>query len=421
MNVIRGKLNKLLEHKAFYIVFAIIASIVLWTYVAYVENPDVSVTISGIPVDFINEDVLEENHLVLTSVGRETVSLSFTGKRNNVTKLNDSNLSLSVDLADILKLGGIPGSYPLSYTIQYPSKVNRNAISVSGSNASYITATVENLVTAEVPVRCNYDGDVAEGFKAEPIEFSPQTISVSGPEALVGSVEYAWANVHRDVISATLETQTGVVLMDISGNPITSDRLTLSTDSVNVRIPVAVVKDVALDVKLIYSASATEDNVTYTVTPSTVTLSGEAEVLNDVNTLVIKTINLNDILTTSTEAVDIPLPNAVENVSGVTTAVVTIQVLGTETAKVTATEFSTKNDTPGYISTVVTQSLDVTLRGLGSSAKEVQPENIRVVADMAELGSGEGTFTVPAVVTVDGTTTVDVIGAYTVTVIVTKE
>ncbi len=61
------------------------------------------------------------------------------------------------------------------------------------------------------------------------------------------------------------------------------------------------------------------------------------------------------------------------------------------------------------------------MRGIDDTAEQVLPENVRVIADMAEIGNSEGTFTVPAIIMVDGTTTVDAIGKYSVTVVVTKE
>ena len=172
---------------------------------------------------------------------------------------------------------------------------------------------------------------------------------------------------------------------------------------------------------LIYGASATEENVICTVTPETLTLSGSAEDLDVLDKITLKTIDLNDFISIYSEKIEIPMPAGVENVSGTTTATVSILIQGVGTAKVTATDFAVRNDTPGYISNVVTQSLEVTLRGIDDTAEQVLPENVRVIADMAEIGNSEGTFTVPAIIMVDGTTTVDAIGKYSVTVVVTKE
>jgi hypothetical protein len=208
--------------------------------------------------------------------------------------------------------------------------------------------------------------------------------------------------------------------MDSYGNVVSSDKLTLSDTEIRVKIPVVVVKDVALSVNFIYGASATEENVTFTISPSSVTLSGDAEILDDINTITLGTVDLTSFSETTTVPMQVVLPNSAENVTGITTALVSVQVHGVDITKVITTDIQVKNETQGYNTRIVTQSLEVTLRGIDGSEDLVMPENIRVVADMAELGDSEGTFSVPAKVYIDGTTTVDAIGAYKVTVVVER-
>ena len=80
--MIREKINSILKSKSFYVVFSIVASIALWTYVAYAQNPDVTVPIGGIPVEFTGEDVLTDSGLIVTHLEESTLTLNFTGKRN---------------------------------------------------------------------------------------------------------------------------------------------------------------------------------------------------------------------------------------------------------------------------------------------------------------------------------------------------
>ncbi len=418
--MIGDKIQRLLQKESFYIFFSIIASVALWAYVEFSENPDVIAKANNIPIQFINEEALTKEGLILTGIDKESISLQFSGKRNNVGKLSGSNVQLTVNLMDILDSGGVPGVYQLSYKIIYPSSVNVSGIGVAERSAGYVTVTVENLVSVEVFVKGSYDGGVDEGYSAEPIEFYPEKITVSGPEALVKEVSYAWVAVQGDSISETLEIETPVILMDSYGKVVSSDKLTLSEDVIKVKIPVLVVKDVALSVNFIYGASATKDNVICTISPSSVTLSGEAEILDGINKLIIGTIDLMSFSETNAEPMQIVIPNSVENVTGVTTAIVSVQVRGVDIAKAVTTNIQVKNETLGYTSTILTQSLEITLRGTGGSEDLVKPENIRVVADLAELGESAGTFSVPAKVFVDGSTTVDVIGAYKVTVVVEK-
>ena len=133
--MIRDKLRVILNTKAFYIIFSIVASIALWSYVTYVQNPDQTLTVGSIPVEFVGQDKLQETGLVVTNVSTENVTLKFTGKRNTVTKLRSDNVKLSVDLSEISALSnGITGVYQLTYDITYPTGTNLSFVTVSDAS-----------------------------------------------------------------------------------------------------------------------------------------------------------------------------------------------------------------------------------------------------------------------------------------------
>ena len=78
------------------------------------------------------------------------------------------------------------------------------------------------------------------------------------------------------------------------------------------------------------------------------------------------------------------------------------------------------NQPKGYTADLVTQSLDITLRGPEESVKNVTSDNIRIVADLSEISNTVGTYTVRAKVYVDGYSDVGAVGDNFVTVTVTK-
>ena len=88
--------------------------------------------------------------------------------------------------------------------------------------------------------------------------------------------------------------------------------------------------------------------------------------------------------------------------------------------------------TPGYSATVITESLDILLRGTAADIAKITPDpnddgktevpvSYRVVADLSELGDTKGTYSVLAKVYVDGDVNVGAIGDYTVTVTISKD
>ena len=410
------KVSAFFSSKAFYIVFSIITAIALWMYVSYSANPDVTIPVTGIRVEYQGENVLNDKNLVITDIDVDTLTLRFVGKRSNVSKLIATPPTASVDLSVITGAG----QFQIPYTVSYPMGVASGSISVAGGSVDYVTVKVEKLVTKTVPVEGIYNGGTQEGYTADPVEFSPETITVSGPDAEVALVAKAWVNIQRENLAKTVEESMQFTLIDADGERVASDHLSVSQDAVTVRIPVVMQKDVTLTVNRIYGAGAVEENTTVTIDPPYVTLKGDSEILGDLNQIVLGTIDMTKFSSTMSDSYSIAIPNGTTNVTGVSEATVTVEVSGLSTRRLSATNIEVSNVTEGYTADIITQSLDITLRGDGTVLENVAAENIRIVADLSDLGETTGSFTVAAKVSVDGFADVGAVGDYKVSVTIAK-
>lgn len=413
--------NKIDRQKVLYIIFSVVASVALWIYVAYVDNPDVPVTVTGIPIEFKGNELLADNNLVVTSVDTEKLNIRFTGKRNTVTKLSNDNVKATVDLSEVLKSNtGMTGIYQLSYSLDYGTVTSAGNIEVASASHDFISVTVEKLVTVSVPVRGVYNGGVGAGYSAELPVVSPENITVSGPQAVVSSIAYAEAVLERANLTKSVTETVSLAFYDENGKLVESDKLIPSQETVNITLSVLMIKEVPLSVNTVYSASANEKNTRVKIDPAVITISGDPKDLSQINQITLGTIDLTSFVTKTTETLPITMPNNTVNVTGDTTADVTVEVIGQSTRKLSTSNIEVKNGTDGYRQTIITQSLDITLRGDEDDIDAVKPENIRVVADLSELGNTTGTFTVAAKAYVDGFGSVDAVGEYKVTVSITK-
>ena len=407
-------LSDVFATKTFRIIFSIVVAVALWIYVARTQNNDISYQVRNVPVQFESEDTLADADLILTDVDADSVTLNFTGKRNSVTKLNSANIIVTVDLAEITRQGRA-GIYQLPYEITYPAGVNSANVNLSASTA-YITATVERLVTKTVEITGVNRCSIAQGYQSEQMDIQPGVVTVSGTEALVGKVDHCQVTLDKKDVDRTVSESVEIALVGRDGSVIEDEGLSLSQSTAFVTLPVVMVKEVGLKVNLVYGNSASESNVVCTVTPSTVTISGDAEELDDINQLVLGTIDLTSFATTTTETMSIPIPNEVRNVSGETTASVQVEVLDMSTSRVSATNIYWRNAPMGHTVNIITQSLDVLLRGDDDILSEITGDNIRIIADLSEAGGSTGTMSVSAKVYIDGYSDVDAIGSYRVSV-----
>ena len=103
--MVKQTLNKIFTSRAFFVIFSILAAVCLWVYIAYSENPDITEYYSGIPIEFVDTDSLQDKNLIVTASDVSQVSLRLSGKRIDMTKLKKDNISIVVDVSRVTVSG----------------------------------------------------------------------------------------------------------------------------------------------------------------------------------------------------------------------------------------------------------------------------------------------------------------------------
>lgn len=400
--------------KLLYMLFALLTAIVLWLYVSITDMPDITRTVSGIKVETIGAETLTERNLVATKLSRETVSITFKGSREQIYELDNTNVKVVIDLSNITTSGqqGIR-AYP-----EYDQKLKTSSLSVVSISSDYIEVTVENVVPKNVVVRGVNEGSVADGYIANRMTVAPETIDIVGPESVIKQVAYAQAVFSETNLTGSTSVDTPVVLMDTNDEPVSMDNITLSSETVTLSMQVNMLKNIPLTVNFVYGAGTIADNntVSYKIEPASVELSGDTAVLQELESIVTTTVDLNQFESTTELTVPIMIPNDCENLTGTAEATITVEISNLETAKLSVKNISITNDDTSLSTEVITQSLDVTLRGTAEDLAKVTADNVRIVADLTDVKSTIGTHAVPAKINVDGVSGVGAIGNNTVTV-----
>ena len=404
------------ESKIFYIVLSVLVAIALWVYVVNVENPDIEITVSDIPVTFVGENALAEENLMVLSGKASTISLRLQGKRQTLTQLNRNNITITVDLSKL----ATTGLHQMAYEIRLPSNLTLGEhVTIVNRSSNYIDVTLGRMVTKTVEVTASFEGTIAEGYIGDEITVSPETVEISGEEQEIANVERAEVIVTGQDLSETLSAEMPYRLLDYEGNEVTSKEIQKSTETVSVTMPVVVVKDVPLRVSLIEGGGAKEENAQVTIEPRSIMLSGEEADLAGLESITIGEIDLSQVLSASEVSFSIPLPPDVKNVSGVTEAKVDLAITGLETRAMQVTDIGLINIPSGMKASLVTKSLQVVLRGTEEALSQVSPYHLRAIADLSEMGRKRGNYTVPVTVSLSGYSDAGVVGEYTIVVSLT--
>lgn len=401
----------IMDNKILWVVVSLLASVLLWVYVTTSEGDVIERTYEGVQVVFKGQGtLLDKEGLVISNISSNTVSVRIRTTRREISKLSASGI---VAVVDVSKFNS-KGIYNQSVAIEFPAGSDTSAIDVVSSLPGSISFNIDKTSTKTIELTGKFVGTVAEGFAAHPIEFDPQTVTISGPESEISKVAYAWVEVNREGVDKTIQFVSSYVLMDDVGNVLELSNITLSDETVTVTVPITSTKEVPLSVDLVDGGGATSENVTITCEPSTITIAGDAETLAGINKISLGTVDLTSFASSFEDTLTIVLDNDVANVTGITEVKVTIQIIGLETKKFSVTNITAINVPSGRTASVVTENIEVTLRGKSNVLSKIAANNIRVVADLSDIGSTAGVFQPPAKVYVDGFTGVGAIGEYSV-------
>ncbi len=401
--------------KPLIMLISLIVSICLWAYVASTVNTLSESELRNIPITFVGqEEMLDDYDLFISEGADSTVSLTLYGKRSVLAKINKNNITAQVDLSTVKRSGD---NIALSYEIIFPEGIDENEVTITYRDSYYVYLNVSQLETKNIEVRgvLDVDCEVAEGYVARAFSFQPATIDITGTSEKLALVSHALVTVNRTNIDKTITDDFQVQLVSYEGEIINDDGITLMTDTVTATLPIAKTKDVPLVIEVIEGGGATGANLIRNIDPSSITISGDAEIVDGVSQIILGTIDLEEITTTETFEFPITIPNEAENLSGIDTALVTVRLSGLETKTVTATQIEFINAPTNLKPTALTQSVNVTIRASESSIDSITYHNIRLVANLQDY-SGIGRYEVPVKVYIDGYEDAGALGEYSIIV-----
>ena len=413
-------MRKLYNSKIFWVVIALLASLSLWIYVIGQDAEEYKQTFRGVKVELVGEDILlNSRNMVVTDLSTSTVTVEISGPRRIVGSWSSDDLVAQVDVSKLTQ----SAFTSLQYTVKFPDGTDSGSVKTKSKTPETVNFMVSAQTKKVVPVVGSFEGSVAEGFTAESPEFEPSTITVYGPETYLKNVSRAWVEFGRGEVNSTYSVNIGYVLQNEEGEECSTTGLSFSEDTVRATLRVLSVKEVPLSVDLINAAGASIANTKISIEPESITLAGDTSILSNLNRISLATIDLGDFESTYSNEYRIIYDDGLKNLSGITEAAVSIEIVGLETRSfaIPQENMSCIHVTDGYKAEVLSESLVVRLRGTSGELEQIRSENIRAVVDLKDYNTSVGQYMPPVKITVDGFSDVGAIGVYNVSIEIRKE
>lgn len=398
------------------ILLSLVIAFGLWMYVITSVSPGSEETYYNIPVVMDGEALLAERNLMITGTSGSSATLVLSGNRSDLYKVNRENITLKANLSSILE----EGTHAVTYSISYPGDVAQNAFEVLSQTPKYIHVTVEKRLTKEVPVEVKWIGSTPEGFMSdrENKVMDYAYITVSGPASVADLIEKAVIEVDLNEQRESIGQSYRYTLCDGEGNPVDAEQITTNVEEVRLDVKIQRVKEVTLQVDVTYGGGANADNTRIELSTETIRLSGGEAVLEELgDTIVLGKINLAEITKSQTLTFPITLPEGVTNLTGVTEVDAVITFSGLSTREFTIEDIQMVNIPEGMEAELITEKLQIVVRGPTGLVVSLTEKDISVVADLTGAEADTSTFKATVVFS-EGFTSAGALGTYSVSVIV---
>ena len=400
--------------KTVQVIISILVALALWVYVDVEKAPERTKTIRDVPVEFSGENTtLADKNLMLLSGYDTTIDLTIRGPKRELVKMSRDNVRVIASTSSIDSVG----VHQLDWTVSFPDGVVRTNVSVEKASLSQITVTVGELYTKEVPVECQVIGEVAEGYFTGDVVLDPEVLTLRAQRDDLLNVSCAKLTVDISGATRSVVQTVDVQLYDYDGNLVENSNIRTSASLIQAKVPVLTTKEVSLAVELSGVPGSAGQSIKTTITPSSVRLIGEADVLENIDEIVLATLYIEDLDIWQQNSYVVTAPDGTWLANSNEVATVEITMEGIEEKTVTVDTFSYTNVPSGLYAEVM-DTLDVRLWGLSEELAELKADAITATVDLSSV-TETGSCRVPVTVTVSGYRDVAVKGSYEVTVYVT--
>ena len=353
----------------------------LWLYVVSYIDTDYELPLDNVSVGLEGKSILTADRgLMILSEDEYRVSITVSGNRQDVSKINSGNIQVVADLSKIEE----PGEHKLTYNIILPGDVPSGAVSYQ-KDPDRVTVEVARKKTKEIPVTVTYEGDVPADYIKDTaaLELDHTYVEISGPEDVVDQIHHAAITVDCTGRTESIYESLRYELQDQQGEPVDAEWITTNVSEVKVYLPVVMVKKLPLTVTLVDGGGATAATTKLSIDPAYISISGSETALAAVEELDLGIIELAQITKDQELTFDITLPEGITNVSNLPTATVSISFPKLATREFTITEFEHTNLASGMKWESLTKQLTITVRGLKAEIQRLNAADIIARVDLS--------------------------------------
>ncbi|MBD5545384.1 MAG: hypothetical protein HDR01_14385 [Lachnospiraceae bacterium] len=268
-------------------ILALIFAFGLWLVVVNISDPVATTTISGVPVEILNEDeITGQGKIYEVLEGTDSITVSVSAKRTILDSLTRENIKATADLENLNEDGTV--------RIRVESNRYNETIDSIKSKTEYLKVSIEEMEKSQFVITPVITGEPVDGYVVGNISLDENVVRVSGPESVISKIRKVVAEVSVSNMSNNMRTSVELKLYDGQDALIENKNITKNIGNVNISVEILETKEVP--VKLSVSGTpAAEYGLTGVITsnPASFLIAGSPSALAKVSEIEIPESELN--------------------------------------------------------------------------------------------------------------------------------
>ena len=171
-----------------------------------------------IPVTIVNAEVLEQANMTYEVIGKSTATISFKAKTKDEYKIKSEDFYASADIAEMYD---VTGAIPITVRVVSHEDLIESGPTVRSPEV--IRIQTEPLQTKEFALKAYPQGTVEGGYQAGGVTMRPDTVTVKGPQSLIGQISSVGIEFDVDGADADVSGQATPGFYDANGNALEMD------------------------------------------------------------------------------------------------------------------------------------------------------------------------------------------------------
>lgn len=374
-------MRKRIESDLLLKILSVVFAFLLWMFVINTDNPVIKKTFSDVPVDMLNEQVLDELNQTYKIESGDTVSFTVKGKKDIVDRLTKSDFRATADVSSMSDVHAIP--------IKVEALRYKSQLDVDTGNAT-VKVVLEDVKSDQIPVVMEVKGKPASGYTVSIQTATPNLISISGPKSVVSRIKQIVAVVNVSGVKKDVTMTQSVKCYDEDGDEVSQERIKLDTNKIKVKIGLSRTKIVPFKVDTKGSPGKGYVLGSIDYQPKHIEITGSKEDLDKVDSIKLVKLDISDStksIEKTIKASDIKLPDGisfVKSVDKIKNVVIraNIEKKKSRTLTIPTSQIALINNTKNYAVTFDDQEIKVKISGLRSVIDKVVVKDLNPKLDM---------------------------------------